>query len=342
MRSIFFPYRHYLVALALLSLIAALSILFADLLGLINIALIYLVPVLVIALRGDMYATTVVTAMTVVVFDVLNVPPQYSFNVHDLAHAWSFVIFFAVGYVITYQAKRIQSNAIKEIFIHTLSHDLKTPLSSILGNISLLLKDRSIDSATRRDILMQIDDSAQRINRLASSLLDSARLQEDNAGLQWEWCDFEDIIGVALQEFRHYDREGKIDIQIDPETGLFWGDGPLLVRLMVNLIDNAFKYTEKEKQIRITVVKEEKTLKILLFNESEPLAPEDLKPLFERFYRIGHHSDIGGYGIGLSICKDIVIAHGGSIEAYNTHGEICFEIRFPIRKCLAYPLKEVT
>ncbi|MFZ5374761.1 MAG: sensor histidine kinase [Campylobacterota bacterium] len=340
MTTFVFPYRHYVVALVLLFVISVTSALFGAVMGLTNIALLYLLPVLVIALRGDMKATTIVTAITVVVFDLLNVPPQFSFSVHDLVHAWSFILFFLVGYTITYQAKRIQANAIKEMFLDTLSHDLKTPLSSLLGNVSLLLKDHPVDSQTRRALLLQINDSGQRINRLASNLLDSARLKDGNGVLRPEWCDFEDIIGVALQEFRYHPNQHRIEVVIDPDTALFWGDCALLVRLMVNLMDNALKYTEEGKRIRITVATDRKTITLLFFNESSPIKKSDLKNLFERFYRIDDRADVGGSGIGLSICRDIAAVHGGTIDARNCTGGVCFEIRLPIRKASDHPIGE--
>lgn len=341
MKHFIVPYRHYVIALALLSLIGLISTAFGSVLGLINIALIYLLPVLVIALHGDMKATTVVTAITVVVFDVLNVPPRFSISVHDLVHAWSFILFFVVGYIITYQAKRIQTNMIKEMFLDTLSHDLKTPLSSLLGNISLLLKEHSDDPRMRRELLLQINDSGQRINRLALNLLDSARLKESSGGLRFEWCDFEDILGVALQEFRYHPRQQHIEVVVDPEAGLFWGDCALLVRLMVNLMDNALKYTEEGKRIRISVTTDTKTITLVVFNESSPIKKADLKNMFDRFYRLDQGADIGGSGVGLSICRDIAAVHGGTIEAYNCAGGVCFDIRLPIRKASNHPIGEV-
>lgn len=336
-----YPYRHYVISFALLAVITMTSQLFKNQLGLINIALIHLIPVIVIALRGKMGSTMIVTATSVVVFDLLYVPPTYSFDVHDLSYIWSFIIFFAVGYTISAQAKRIQANTIKEIFLSTLSHDLKTPLSSILGNASLLLKEQIDDPRTRREVLIQINDSSQRMNRLVSNLLDSARLKDSGSPLRMEWCDFEDIVGIALQEFRFHPKQHQIKIEIDPELRLFWGDYALLVRLVVNLMDNALKYTDEEKPIRLSINADAKTIRLLCCNESQPIKKADLKNMFDRFYRIDHTADIGGSGIGLSICRDIVNAHNGTIEAYNIENGVCFEIRFSLNKSPSVGVKEL-
>lgn len=336
-----FPYRHYLISFLLLTLITIVSQLFKSKFGLLNIALIHLLPVIVIALHGNIRSTMIVTACSVVIFDLLYVPPMYSFDVRDLSYIWSFIIFFAVGYTISFQAKRIQANAVKEIFLNTLSHDLKTPLSSILGNASLLLKEQTQDPAVRREVLIQINDSTQRMNRLVANLLDSARLQGTKSPLRMEWCDLEDIIGVALQEFRYNPKQSQIDVNIDPELRLFWGDCALLVRLVVNLIDNALKYTDKGKKVSLTITSDDSIITIRCFNESDPIKKADLKNMFDRFYRIDYSADIGGNGIGLSICRDIVTAHHGVIEAYNVPNGVCFEIRFPVSKSPSDGLKEL-
>lgn len=329
--SFLYPYRHYLLAIVLLLIITAISQLFRVSLGLINIALIHLIPVIVIALRGNISSTMAVTFLSVLLFDLLYVPPEYSFDVHDLTYIWSFIIFFAVGYIISDQAKRIQGNAIQEIFINTLSHDLKTPLSSILGNTSLLMKKELSDPEIRHNVLLQIHDSTQRMNRLISNLLDSARLQENQNLLRLEWCDFEDIVGVALQEFRDNPRQKFIEIYVDHEIPLFWGDCALLVRLIVNLIDNALKYSDEGKKISLRISGDTQTLTILCCNESEPIKKSDLHNMFNRFYRIDYSGDIHGSGIGLSICQDIVHAHKGTIKAYNEDNGVCFEIRFILK-----------
>lgn len=338
--TLLYPYRHFLVSFALLLIISIIGELFSGWLGLINIALIYLLPVLVIALRGDIHATTVVTAISVIVFDLLYVPPRYSLDVHDLAYVWSFVIFFLVGYTITYQAKRIQANAIKEILLNTLSHDLKTPLSSIQGNTALLLREKNIDEHTRREILVQISDSTHRMNRLIANLLDSARLKDNREILRKEWCDFEDLIGVAIQEFRHDRVMHRIDVEISPEMPLFWGDGGLLVRLFVNLLDNALKYSRPDKPIRVRMTSMPTKTVILFCNDSEPIKKADLKNMFDKFYRLENTADIVGSGVGLSICKDIVIAHDGEIEAYNTDHGICVEVVLPASRKPARTLRE--
>lgn len=322
--------KHYALPLVLQTLITILSTLFTESLGMVNIALIHLIPVLVIAIRGDMTATMIIASISVILFDLLYVPPRYSFNVQDLMYAWSFILFYVVGYIITIQARRLHATAIKDILLHTLSHDLKTPLSSILGNTSILLQKRPLAEKDRNDIILQIKNSGQHMNRLILNLLDSARLQNSRSFLRKEWCDFEDMLGVALQEF---DQEpDAILLSIDPELRLFWGDGALLTRLLVNLLDNGLKYSYENRPVRISIIYTPSEVRIVFFNESSPIKKADLKNMFEKFYRLDNTVDMGGSGIGLSICKDIVVAHNGTIEAYNGNGGLTVEVTLPVSK----------
>jgi two-component system sensor histidine kinase KdpD len=333
-------YRHYLIALILLALITLLSQLFRTQLELINIALIHLVPVIVIALRGNMMATMFITTISVLMFDLLYVPPRYSFDVHDLIYVWSFIIFFVVGYTITLQAKRIHENEIKTMLLNTLSHDLKTPLSSILGSASLLIEEEKLSSESRQGLLEQIRESGQQMDRLIGTLLDSARLKHSSV-LKKEWCDLEDLVGVALQEFRNNPLRDRLEVSIEGDLQLFWGDRALLIRMLVNLMDNAFKYSRDHKQTRICISSSAQNVTILLFNESPHIKSEDLNNIFDRFYRLQQSADIGGSGIGLSICKDISTAHSGSIRAYNVNGGVCFEVNMPILRHSSNTPKEM-
>lgn len=112
------------------------------------------------------------------------------------------VCYFFIGWLHHYSAsKKIQTNEIREILLNTLSHDLKTPLSSILGSITLLLEDQKMSAETKSILLHDIKNSSDKMHRLINNLLDNARLKDKHLKLKMEWCDLEDILGVALQDF---------------------------------------------------------------------------------------------------------------------------------------------
>ncbi len=329
--QLFYTYRHYIVTFFLFLLITGISLVFRKELEMTNIILIHLLPVVVIALRGEWIATFITTTASIALL-ALYAPPTLSFIVHEMIYIWSFIIFYVVGYTITFQARKIHANSVKEILYNTLSHDLKTPLSSIMGNATFVVETHPLDPALRYQALAQIIESSRQMNRLINTLLDSARLKNPQTPLKNGWCDMEDLLTVALREFRRDVLHERIEYHVSSELPLFYGDGGLLMRLFVNLIDNALKYSDEEQPINVSITTTPNAFHISFSNKCPPLEPAELANLFEKFYRAGNTADISGSGIGLSICRDITRAHHGTIRAYNDEYGIRIEVTLPILK----------
>lgn len=299
----------------------------------INISLLHLIPVLFVAIYGQMLSTIIITVISLILFNFLYIPPLYTFNVHSNFYIWSFVIFAVVGVLISYQAKKLQTqtkeNRIRESLLDIVSHDLRTPLSIIHGSINLLLSKDDLDKATTQNLLMDINYASFRMDRLITNMLDSARLKQGNVDLKFEWCDFEDILGVALEEFEQKQCNELIEIELD-ELELYWGDNGLLTQLMINLIDNALKYSKKGEKIEISTKNSTNEIKICVSNESDFMDKKKIEHIFDKFYRLEDTNDISGSGIGLFICKSIVKLHGGIIKAYYINNRVSIEATLPI------------
>ena len=300
-------YIYILKALGMLLVITFISNIFNEHLQIINIALIHIIPVIVVAVHGNLKGTVFITVLSVILLNFLYIPPLYSFNVNNELYIWSLIIFAMVGWIITLQAKNLHTqtkqNELKENLLNIISHDLRTPLSTIHGTINLLLENETFDEKSTRNLLEDVNYASLRMKRLITNLLDSTRLTDKNFDLKLEWCDFEDIVGVALEEFSKKQSEDLIDIKIDDMT-LYWGDNTLLTQLMINLLDNETEYIDKKK----------------------------LKNIFDKFYRFEDTNDISGSGIGLAICKSIVKLHNGDIKAITKENGISIEINLPIIK----------
>lgn len=328
-------YVYIFNALIILLIITFISHVFREHLQIINIALIHIVPVVVVAIHGNFKATVFITFISVILLNFLYIPPLYSFNVNNELYIWSFIIFAVVGWIITLQAKNLHTqtkqNELKESLLNIISHDLRTPLSTIHGTINLLLSDMKLDEKSKRSLLEDVNYASLRMKRLITNLLDSTRLTDKNIDLKLEWCDFEDIVGVALEEFSQKQCEDLIDIKIDDMT-LYWGDNTLLTQLVINLFDNAFKYSKENTIIELEILNLNNSIKIIIFNESEYIDTKKLKNIFDKFYRLEDTNDISGSGIGLSICKSIVKLHNGDIKAIPKDNGIAIEINLPITK----------
>ncbi|WP_419767865.1 sensor histidine kinase [Arcobacter sp.] len=338
MMNLLFPYRKYnyiLKALGILLIITIISHMFRNSLDIINIALIHIIPVIGVAIHGKGKATFFMTILCVVLLNFLYIPPIYSFSVHNELYIWSFLIFGIVGWIITYQAKSISNqmkqNELRESLLHIISHDLRTPLSTIHGSINLILSNNELTETNKNNLLEDINYASIRMERLITNILDSTRLSSGNINLKLQWCDFEDIVGVALDEFSQKQSDEKVIVNIE-ETGLFWGDNTLLTQLVVNLLDNAFKYSSTNAKIDFEVLDCNNYIKIQVFNETEFIDEEKLKNIFDKFYRVEDTNDISGSGIGLAICKSIVKLHSGEIKAISQNNGILIEINLPVLK----------
>jgi two-component system, OmpR family, sensor histidine kinase KdpD len=329
------PYNYIFKALAILLIITLISHFFQSSLNIINITLIHIIPVIVVAIHGKIRATLLMTILSVIFLNFLYIPPLYSFSVYNELYLYSFCIFGIVGWIITIQARNLNTqrkqNELRESLLHIISHDLRTPLSTIHGSINLILYNDNLDENYKLSLYEDINYASLRMKRLITNILDSTRLSSGNTNLKLEWCDFEDIVGVALNEFSQEQNDEMLEIKID-ELSLFWGDNILLTQLIVNLLDNAYKYSKTHTKIELEIINQTNFIQIKVFNETEFLDKNKLKNIFDKFYRLEDANDILGSGIGLSICKSIVKLHNGEIKANAEKNGILIQIELPIIK----------
>ncbi|MDT8903538.1 ATP-binding protein [Anaeroselena agilis] len=216
----------------------------------------------------------------------------------------------------------LESERLRTALINSVSHELRTPLSLIIGSSSTLLETEATFSAgERRELLENIKHGANRMDRVVANLLDAARLESGLLQLKTDWCDIEDIIGAALRRFTDQIKDRPLTVAISPDTPLLRGDCVLLEQVMVNLIDNATKYSPPGSQLEITASVVKDKIAVTVADHGIGIPEPELVRIFDKFYRIQHREgNIGGTGLGLAICKSILEAHGGTIKAENRPG----------------------
>ena len=204
-------------------------------------------------------------------------------------------------------------------FITNASHDLKTPITIIDADMDILEMDYD-DNEWLQDIRKQ----TRRLSELIQELVFLSRMEEK--GNQYQMIDFPitDILEETAQSFASLAvTQGKtFTVQIQPMLS-YYGDVKTIHRLAVILLDNALKYSDEKGNITISLEKADRALRLAVHNTCAPITSEDIKHLFERFYRSdkSRNSQTGGYGIGLSIAKAIVTAHNGTIRATTKDGQ---------------------
>lgn len=231
------------------------------------------------------------------------------------------------------QAEVLQvTEKLQTALLNSVSHELRTPLVSITGALSTLLANKGELSTEAEHVLVEnAHEEAERLNRLVGNLLDMTRLEAGALTLRREASDIQDVIGAALGQLgsRLSGRTVRVDIPVDmPLVPL---DFVAIVQVLVNLLDNALKYSEAMQPIDVVTRTHANQVEIQVLDNGPGIPPDDLEHIFDRFYRLQRPGSAGGTGLGLSICRALVEAHQGRIKAQNrSGGGTSFSVTLPL------------
>ncbi|MBU7574942.1 MAG: DUF4118 domain-containing protein [Hydrogenophaga sp.] len=212
---------------------------------------------------------------------------------------------------------QIESERLRNSLLSAISHDLRTPLASLVGLADALELTPPALSEAQREVAGAMRQSAQRMNALVNNLLDMARLQAGAVQLNRAWQPLEEVVGSALAACGPL-LAGR-DIRVDLPDGLplLHLDTVLIERVLVNLLENATKYTPAGSAIQVTARERSDSVVILVDDHGPGLPKGHEARVFEKFERGQRESALPGVGLGLAICRAIVQAHGGTIEGHN-------------------------
>jgi two-component system sensor histidine kinase KdpD len=216
------------------------------------------------------------------------------------------------------QATRIQAEreSLRNAILSSVSHDLRTPLAGITGSATTLLEDPGVLTIEERNALLKaIQDEAFRLHRLVTNLLDLTRLESGSLERKRDWLPVEEIVGSALDHLGPLGEGRKVLVQVEPPNTLIQGDPVLLEQVLINLVENAFKFSPPDQPVEIHASSTDRGVSVLV-NDHGPGIPEGLElKIFEKLFRLRGRG--AGAGLGLAICEGIVQAHGGRIQVNN-------------------------
>jgi two-component system sensor histidine kinase KdpD len=205
--------------------------------------------------------------------------------------------------------------------LNSISHDLRTPLVAITGALSALDEDTGVlDPDARRALIENARAEADRLNSLVGNLLDMTRIEAGVLKLSLEASDISDLVSTSIEAVRNRLDGRMVRTNIDSDLPLVDIDFVLFVQVMVNLLDNAAKYSPIDQPIEITAGCDDNRIVITVDDRGPGIPEEDRLRVFDKFYRVQRPGSIHGTGLGLSICKGIVEAHGGEIRAEERPG----------------------
>jgi len=210
---------------------------------------------------------------------------------------------------------------LERALLNSISHDLRTPLVSIIGALDTLRDNGHIlDGAARQELLDTAWEEAERLNRFVGNLLEMTRLEAGAVTPKEQPCDIQDLVGCALGALEQRIGTRKVEVRLPSDLPPVKMDMALMTQVLVNLLDNALKYSPADSNIEISSRLFEDALAVEVTDRGPGVPEADLKRIFEKFYRLPVPEGAGGTGLGLAICKGFVEAHGGEISAENRAG----------------------
>ncbi|MBN8576609.1 MAG: DUF4118 domain-containing protein [Cytophagales bacterium] len=317
----------------------------SDLVGYRVVALILLMAVSALAMILDILPVVLAALVSALIWNFFFIPPIFTLHIGSPEDALMFLMYFLIALInavltskIKEAEKKARDRAEKEktialynTFLNSLSHELRTPLATIIAAVDTLQTKTVLPLATQRDLLLQVDLAAERLNRQVTNLLSMGRIDSGIIKPKPDWCDLNEIVNTVLNQLVPEQGTRKVNFVQPGTLPLFWLDRIWVEQILINVVRNALQHTPEDSQVEIEVRQEAAGCMILVSDTGNGIPEEQIHRIFEKFYR-GPLTLPGGSGLGLSIAKGYTDALHGSITVANKlSGGALFSIYLPAR-----------
>jgi two-component system, OmpR family, sensor histidine kinase KdpD len=334
------------------SIISVLSVLLISLLcfSTINLvgyqvtALVLLLVVSVLAMLFDITPVLLAACLSAIIWNFFFIPPIYTFHIAKAEDAFLFLMYFVVAMVnaiLTFKIRETEKkvrdkeekeNTIKlyNTLLNSLSHELKTPIATIIGAVDTLKDNPTINESNKTELITQIGIAGLRLNKEVENLLSISRLESGVLKLNYDWCDLNELVNIVIN-ILEADLNGHIiSFQQNEQMPLVKLDSLLIQHALYNLLHNAIQYTPNGTFINIHFHMDEEDCIISINDNGQGFPENEQVKVFDMFYRLPMHKT-GGSGLGLSIVKGFIEAHKGTIQLISEEGNGSeFIIKLPV------------
>ena len=302
-----------------------------------TVVIVFVLGVILTALftTGRLYCLAA-SVLSILCFNFFLVEPRFSFRIRGADVPGTIAVMFVVALIASYLVTQMRENArrsadalfrarneqLRADLLRSVSHDLRTPLTSISGNADMLLDEEAeLSALERRKLVQDIYEDATWLKGMVENLLTVTRLEDGKVSLK---CEPEIVDDVIEEAMRHVSRDAELhQLVIVPsdELLLVRMDAQVIVQVLVNLVNNAIAYTDEGSTITISSKREEDFAEVCVADDGPGVSDADKLRVFEPFYTAGRPVADGrrGVGLGLSLCKSIVEAHGGIMRVDDVH-----------------------
>lgn len=335
--------RQFLIGVTLVTLLSMICFALGDLVDYRAVALLLLVTVSILAVLFDILPVLAAALLSAILLNVFFIEPIPNYKINDSESVLLFLVYLFIALVnavltnrLRKQEKKIRDREEKEntiklynTLLNSLSHELKTPISTIIGSIDTLKEtDATIQSEHRMELLSAMEIASTRLNNQVENLLNMSRLETGMLKLKRDWCDVNELVFLVIQKLPLADTHDLI-FEPDETLPLFKLDSGLMETVLNSIIHNAIRYTPKHSTIHVTTAYDDTHLWMHVRDNGKGIPKPEINRIFEKFYRLPN-SGTGGSGLGLSIAKGFVEAHGGNVQVVSRpNKDTTFTIMIP-------------
>lgn len=295
------------------------------------VALVLLMTVSVLAMLFDILPVLIAAVLSALLWNFFFIPPIFTFHIDNTEDVLMFSLYFIIALVnavLTFKIREAENksrdkeekeNTIKlyNTLINSLSHELRTPISTIIGAVDTLKENgEKLSTSQQTQLLTQINIAGIRLNTQVENLLNMSRLETGLLKLNLQWCDINELINNVIQKSQSFSVEKKIIYTPDESLPICKIDNGIMEQILQNIISNAVQYTPTSAIIKINASVNNSQLSITISDNGSGIEKELLNLIFNKFYRI-EYNKTGGTGLGLSIVKGFIEAHKGTISVEN-------------------------
>jgi len=316
-------------------------------------ALVLLMAVSILAMLFRIGPVMVAAALSALAWNFFFIPPTFTFHIGSTEDLLLFLMYFvvaSVNAVLSLKIRQVERKArdkeqkertieLYNTLLNSLSHELRTPISTIVGAVDALQdRETRLTGEQRTDLLSAIDEAGMRLDRQVGNLLNMGRLESGMLEPKADWCDIHELIGGVVSKLGSVS-DHAIILKADPSLPLFKLDGGLLEQVVHNMVHNAVQYTPAGSEVVIGASHADGSCVITIADNGPGFPEQERVRAFNKFHRLPNTRS-GGTGLGLSIVKGFVGAQGGSVElgANQPHGAL-FTVRIPAETSFLSNLK---
>jgi two-component system sensor histidine kinase KdpD len=316
----------YAYSIGIVFLVAGVCFGLNDLLNYKVVAFILLVTVSLIAISFDILPVLLSAVLSAFTWNFFFIPPRFTLHVHDTEDTILFTMYFIIAMInamLTYKIRQVEkaarlkeerANSVKlyNTILNSLSHELRTPIATIIGATDNLQTNHNLTEDNRTQLLNEVSRASLRLNQQVENLLNISRLESGHIQPKSDWCDITELVYDVVKRVEENSSTKKISISVNQSMPLYFLDKGMLDQVLYNLVNNAAIHTPAESSVAISASSHADLLEITIEDTGSGFKADEAKNVYHKFSRQNAPRSSGS-GLGLSIVKGFTEALGGNV-----------------------------